>query len=170
MNGEVVSNLIAIIVSAMMTYGLGSYLVLSRRFPGKDPRITSSRFTFSQKLFPLLGFIGIFAALFVGANALGLAEVYRYFGYTLVGFWSVVNYYLNKRYGRLGANEEPPKIGSMKLTTLLVGLCILLVIFTLLGGFLNFPKFYSQLAWIAFMVIFIVSIVWVRRSRKKNHL
>jgi hypothetical protein len=44
MNSDVMSNLIPIIVSATMTYVLGSYVVLGNHFPNQDPRISSANY------------------------------------------------------------------------------------------------------------------------------
>jgi hypothetical protein len=163
-------NFIVVIAGGVVTYSLLTYLVLSRRFPNEDPRLVSGRFPLRQQLIPLIVSIIASIALFFLVQSLGFISVVRYSVNILVVFSLGINYYLDKRYGRLGAKEEPARIGKARVTSLLIGLLITVMVFTFISGFFHFPSIYPTIALLLFLTVLISSIVWVRRSRKKNNL
>jgi hypothetical protein len=163
-------NFIVVIAGGVVTYSLFTYLILSQRFPNEDPRLVSGRFTLRQQLIPLILALIVSVILFILAKSLGFIDVVKYGVNILVFFSLAVNYYLDKRYGRLGANQEPPRIGKARVTSLLIGLLITVMLFTFISGFFHLPSIYPIIALLLFLAVFISSIFWVRRSRKRNNL
>jgi hypothetical protein len=163
-------NFFVVVAGGVTVAVLIHYLILSRRFPNEDPRLVSGRFTLRQQLTPLILAVVVSSALFVLAKSRGFMGVVKFSTQILVFFSLIVNYYLDKRYGRLGANEEPPKIGKARVTPLLIGLLITVMLFTFISGFFHLPSIYPTLALLLFLAVFISSIVWVRRSRAKSRL
>jgi hypothetical protein len=168
MNSISMSTVIPIVISAMMTYALGSYVLMGKRFSKQDPRISSANYRFTKQFLPFIGLILLFSVLFFVASALGLVQLYRYVSYALVGFWLLSNYLLNKRYGHPSVKNEMPKIGVLNLNRILVGLLIPLIAFTLLDELLNLPKIYLQVSWIVFIAVFIASLFWAEKSRNNK--
>jgi purine-cytosine permease-like protein len=146
------------------------YAILMRCFPGEDPRIVSGRFSLRQQFAPVILAIVISTSFFFLLQFLGFTDLIKEATPIIIILSLAPNFYLNRRYGRLGANEEPPKIGKGKLTTLLTVLVVLLTGFMLLVSFLRLPRFYIDIAAITFFVLLIASIIWVRRSRAKGKL
>ncbi len=170
MSYSMVLDFMVVVAGGVMAYGLLSYFILSQRFPKEDPRLASARFALRQQLIPFFVSILVSIALFVMAQSLGWVDALRYICYVPVILYLVVNYRLDKRYGRLGANEEPPRIGRVQVIALLIGLLITVTLFTFVSGLLHLPSIYPAMAVLMFLAVFISSIVWVRRSRAKGKL
>jgi drug/metabolite transporter (DMT)-like permease len=162
-------NLFVVVAGGVIVAILIYYFILSRRFPNEDPRLVSGRFTLRQQLIPLILAIVASGAFFILAKSLGFIDVVKYGVNILVVLSLAVNFYLNKRYGRLGANQEPPKIGKARVTPLLIGLLITVMFFIFISGFFHLPSIYPTLALLLFLAVFISSIFWVRHSRRKNN-
>jgi drug/metabolite transporter (DMT)-like permease len=170
MLGGDVRNFLVLVAGGVIAAVLIHYLILNRHFPNEDPRLVSGRFTLHQQLIPLILAIVASGALFILAKSLGFIDVVKYGVNILVVLSLAVNFYLNERYGRLGANQEPPRIGKARVTPLFIGLLITVILFTFISGFFHLPSIYPTLALLLFLAVFISSIVWVRRSRRKNNL
>jgi hypothetical protein len=167
---RVMLEFIVVVAGGVVAYVLLSYFILSQRFPGEDPRLASARFTLGQQLIPFIVSIVVSIAFFFIAKSLGFVAVLKSIGYALVILSYVVNSRLDKRYGRLGANEEPARIGKVQVTSLLLGFLITVIVFTFISGFFHLPSIYPAMAVLMFLAVFIASIVWVRRSRATGKL